>query len=304
MKIKAEKSATMRNKRLGDYFWGYALIFPTVFGIGVFYLGAFLLNLYYSFTNMGAFGKYKWIGLDNYQKLLQDPDIAQTLMNTFKYVMLSVPLTIFTAIVVASLLNSRIKGIGVYRTLYFLPAVTMPAAVAMVWRLLYNGQYGLVNQVLSVFGIKSIAWVADPKYAMIALVFVAVWMNVGFYMVILLAGLQGIPKSYYEAASIDGAGPVTQFFHITLPLLSPTIFFTLVMSLIEAFQVFDLIYLMISRTSIAIGNTRTIVYLFYNYAFEWNNKGYAAAIAILIFAIIMVVTVFQLYYQKKWVHYE
>jgi len=138
---------------------------------------------------------------------------------------------------------------------------------------------------------------------MIALVIVAVWMGVGFNMIILVAGLQGIPRSYYEAASIDGASPIHQFFKITLPLLSPSIFFVMIMSLIKAFQIFDIIFLMIGKTSLAIEETKSIVYLFYKYAFEWHDKGYAAAISIVIFFIIMLVTIVQLKLQKKWVNY-
>ena len=208
------------------------------------------------------------------------------------------------SIVTATLLNSKIKGIGIYRMLFFLPAITMPAAVAMVWRWLFNGRVGLINQLLSTIGIQGPAWIADPKFAMFALVIVSVWTSIGFNMVIFLAGLQGIPKTYYEAASIEGAGPFTKFFKITLPILSPTIFFIVMMSLINAFQVFELIFLMIGKESMAIEKTKTIVYVFYRYAFEWHDKGYAAAIAVLIFLIILVVTGLQMLLQKKWVHYD
>lgn len=294
----------MSDRRKNDIFWAYVLILPTMLGIGIFYVGAFFQNLVYSFTDMGAFGKWSWVGLENYKRLISDPEVAQTLMNTFKYTIFSVPCTIVVSIVVAVLLNSKIKGIGIYRTLFFLPAVTMPAAVAMVWKWLYNGQFGLINSILAKIGIDGPAWIADPKFALPAIIIVSVWMSIGFNMVILLAGLQGIPESYYEAASIDGANPIQQFFMITLPLLSPTIFFVSIMALIKAFQTFDLIYLMIGKSSVAMDKTRTIVYLFYKYAFEWYEKGYAASIAVLIFIIIMIVTVIQLRLQKKWVHYE
>ncbi|WP_432663272.1 sugar ABC transporter permease [Wukongibacter baidiensis] len=300
---KSNNKKGIRNKWKNDYLWAYILILPTVLGIGIFYVGAFFQNLFYSFTDLGTFGKWSWIGFENYQRMLTDPQIPQTLANTFKYTILAVPLTISVSIVVAVLLNSKIKGIGIYRTLYFLPAVTMPAAVAMVWKWLFNGNYGLINVLLAKIGIDGPAWIANPKFAMFALVTVAVWMGVGFNMVILLAGLQSIPRSYYEAASIDGAGPIAQFFKITLPLLSPTIFFILIMALIRAFQVFDLIFLMIGKTSLAIEETRSIVYLFYKHAFEWHDKGYAAAIAVIIFIIIMIITIIQLRLQKKWVNY-
>ncbi|SHK07934.1 carbohydrate ABC transporter permease [Paramaledivibacter caminithermalis] len=303
--IKNSKSKKkISNRRKNDIKWAYILILPTVLGITIFYVGAFFQNLFYSFTDMGAFGKWSWIGIDNYKRLIFDPEVRQTLINTLKYTIFSVPCTIIVAIVVAALLNSKIKGIGIYRTLFFLPAVTMPAAIAMVWKWLYNGQFGLVNSLLAKIGINGPAWIADPRFALPAIVVVSVWMSIGFNMVILLAGLQGIPQSYYEAASIDGATPIQQFFKITIPLLSPTIFFISIMALIKAFQTFDLIYLMIGKSSVAMDKTRTIVYLFYKYAFEWYEKGYAAAIAVLIFIIIMIVTIIQLRLQKKWVHYE
>jgi len=286
-----------------EHLWAYLLILPTVLGLAIFYVGAFIQNLFYSFTDLGSFGSWSFIGLDNYKRIFSDPEVGKTLSNTFEYVLLSVPLTIFVSIVLAVLLNSKIKGIGFYRTLYFLPAVTMPAAVAMVWKWLFNGNFGLINVMLGKIGIDGPAWIADPNFAMIALVIVAVWMGVGFNMIILLAGLQGIPRSYYEAASIDGASPIHQFFKITLPLLSPSIFFVMIMSLIKAFQIFDIIFLMIGKTSLAIEETKSIVYLFYKYAFEWHDKGYAAAISIVIFFIIMLITIVQLKLQKKWVNY-
>lgn len=287
-------------KRKTDWFWAYLMILPTVGGLTIFYIGAFFQNLFYSFTDLGAFGNYKWIGFANYSRLLSDPNIPKALANTFKYTLISVPVGICLAMFFASLLNSKIKGLTLYRTLYFLPAVTMPAAIAMMWRWLYNGQYGLINQILAKFGIEGKAWIADPKYAMGALIIVGIWSSLGMNIIYFLAGLQGIPRVYYEAAEIDGAGPIKQFFRITLPLLSPTIFFVTIMSLINAFQMFDLIFLMISNTSMAIDSTMSIVYLFYKNAFEFLDKGYASAISILLFFIILVVTIIQLRLQKKW----
>ena len=300
----SKKKKKLSSKLASDYIWAYILILPTVLGIGIFYVGAFFQNIFYSFTDLGAFGKWSFVGFTNYNRLFHDKQVLDSLYITFKYTFLSVPLTIIVAIVIAVLLNSKIKGIGIYRTLYFLPAVTMPAAVAMVWKWLYNGNFGLINILLAKIGIDGPAWIANPKIVMFALVIVAVWMSTGFNMVILLAGLQGISNTYYEAASLDGAGPIYQFFNITLPLLSPTIFFVSVMALINAFQMFDLVFLMLDKSSLAGSSTRTVVYLFYKYAFEWYEKGYAATIAVIIFIIIMFVTVIQLQLQKKWVHYD
>ncbi len=301
--VKKKSKFSISKKQRSDWFWGYLMILPTVGGLAIFYIGAFFQNLYYSFTNMGSFGKYKWIGLANYSRLLSDPEIPKALANTFKYTLICVPISICLSILIAVLLNSKIKGLTLYRTMFFLPAVTMPAAIAMMWKWLYNGQFGLINQLLSHLGIAGKAWIADPKFAMGALIVVGVWSSLGMNIIYFLAGLQGIPKMYYEAADIDGAGPIKQFFSVTLPLLSPTIFFVLIMSLIGALQMFDLIFLMISKTSMAVDNTMSIVYLFYKNAFEFMDKGYAASISILLFVIIMIITAIQLRLQKKWVNY-
>lgn len=301
--VKKKSKFSISKKQRSDWFWGYLMILPAVGGLAIFYIGAFFQNLYYSFTNMGSFGKYKWIGLANYSRLLSDPEIPKALANTFKYTLICVPISICLSILIAVLLNSKIKGLTLYRTMFFLPAVTMPAAIAMMWKWLYNGQFGLINQLLSHLGIAGKAWIADPKFAMGALIVVGVWSSLGMNIIYFLAGLQGIPKMYYEAADIDGAGPIKQFFSVTLPLLSPTIFFVLIMSLIGALQMFDLIFLMISKTSMAVDNTMSIVYLFYKNAFEFMDKGYAASISILLFVIIMIITAIQLRLQKKWVNY-
>lgn len=298
---KASKASGKR--KLNDLFWGYLLILPTVLGLAVFYIAAFFQNLYYSFTNLGAFGKYKWIGMENYINVFSDPKVPQALINTVKFTVISVPISIIISLFIATLLNSKIKGLSLYRTLYFLPAVTMPAAIAMMWKWLYNGQYGLLNQLLAKVGIEGQAWIADPKFAMGALIIVGIWSSLGMKIIYFLAGLQGIPKAYYEAATIDGAGPIRQFFSITLPSLTPTIFFVMITSLIGALQMFDLIFLMISKTSLAVDSTMSIVYLFYKYAFEFQEKGYASAISIVLFMIILAITAIQLRLQKKWVNY-
>ncbi len=296
-----KRSSRLKSKKLNDCLWGYLLILPLLLGLGIFYIIPFFQNLYYSFTDLGSFGKYSWIGLENYKKLISDPTIPRALLNTFKFTIVSVPISICLAIVISTLLNLKIKGISFYRLLFFLPAVTMPAAIATMWKWLYNGQYGLINHVLAKLGLEGHAWIAEPKYAMTALIIVGIWSSLGMKIIYFLAGLQGIPKSYYEAATIDGAGSIRQFFSITLPLLAPTIFFVSITSLIGALQMFDIIFMMISKTSMAIDSTMSIVYLFYKNAFEYLDKGYASAISIVLFVIILIITAFQLKLQKKFV---
>ncbi|MDP9313230.1 MAG: sugar ABC transporter permease [Chloroflexota bacterium] len=279
------------------------MIAPMLLGLCIFYVWPALQTLYFSFTEWGAFGKYQWSGADNYQRLLRDAEVWQALRNTLLYTALSVPISIALAIGIAVLLNQHIRGVGVYRTLFFLPAVTMPAAIAMVWQWLFNGDYGLINYLLSFLGLEGPRWLSHPRLALYSVVAVGVWASIGSNMVIFLSGLQGIPRTYYEAAEIDGAGPFRQFFRITLPLLTPTIFFATVLSLISAFQVFDLIYLMIGPNSPVIDNTQSVVYLFFEQAFLLNDKGYAATIIMLLFVIILAVTSLQFRLQRRWVHY-
>jgi multiple sugar transport system permease protein len=294
----------MSKKKVNDYVWAYLMILPIVIGLFIFYIIPFFQTFFYSFTNMGAFGVYDSMGLNNFKKVLFDANFFLALKNTFVFTVISVPIGVILSILLAVLLNASIKGLTVYRTIYFLPAVTMPAAVAMVWKWLFNGDYGLINFMLSKIAIKGPAWISDPKIALFSIIMVGVWSKIGYNMVILLAGLQGISKSYYEAAEIDGAGGVGKFFNITLPLLSPTIFFVVVMSLIGAFQVFDYIFMMISTNSVALEATQSVVYLFYRSAFNLQEKGYASAIAIVLFFIIMAITAVQITLQKKWVNYE
>ncbi|MEJ8548312.1 carbohydrate ABC transporter permease [Brevibacillus borstelensis] len=294
-------SSFTRMKRT-NWMWAYAMIAPTLVGLAVFYIWPMIQTVYYSFTKWGAFGKHKWIGLENYKNLMQDSNMLIALKNTVIYTVLAVPASIALSIFVAVLLNQKIKGLSIYRTLYFLPVVTMTAAVAMVWRWLFNSDYGLINYLLKLLSIDGPRWISDPDVALYSVIIVAVWSSIGYNMVIFLAGLQGIPKMYYEAAELDGAGPVRQFFTITLPLLTPSIFFVSITSLIGAFQVFDLIFMMVGNS--ALEQTQTVAYLFYKNAFLTGDGGYAAAIAVVLLILILLVTVVQIRLQRKWVHYE
>jgi multiple sugar transport system permease protein len=292
----------MLSKR--EWVWGYLLIAPMALGLAVFYLWPIAQTLYLSFTESGVFGGHTWVGTANFTDLLGDEEMLGALGNTLLYAVLvlaGVPL----AIVVAALLNvPGLRGLSVYRTLYFLPVVTMPAAVGLTWRYLFNGDFGAINYFLGVLGIDGPYWVGDPDFALYAIAIVGIWSSIGYNAVLLLAGLQGIPRHYYEAASMDGAGRLRQFFSITLPLLTPTTFFVVVITMINALQVFDLVYLMIDLKSPALAGSRTIVYLFFEKGFVQNQRGLAAAIAVLLLGLILVLTAIQFRLQKKWVHYE
>jgi multiple sugar transport system permease protein len=290
--------------RRNDISWAYIMIAPNLLGLALFFIWPIFQTIYFSFTEWGDFGKYKFAGLVNYNKMLHDPNIWLALKNTARYTVFTVPASIAISIVIAVLLNQKIKGVSIYRTLYYLPVVTMPVAIAMVWKWLYNADFGLINHVLSGLSITGPRWITDPSIAPYSIILVGIWSSIGYNMIIFLAGLQGISRSYYEAAKIDGAGAFSQFINITLPILSPTIFFVTIMSLIYSFQVFDLIWMMIGDNNISIVSTQSLVYLFYKEAFVLNDKGYAAGIAVLLLIIILIVTIIQMAYQKKWVHYE
>lgn len=279
------KKASKRQKK--DWFAGYVLIAPVTIGLLVFYIWPFIQNFWFSFNDVNKFNMSTFVGLANYKEMLGDKEVWRTFGNTLKYVVITVPLGLFLSILLAALLNAKIKGKSIYRTLYFLPSVTMSAAVAMVWKWMYNEQMGILNSALKEVGGKGHNW-----------------MTVGYNMIILLAGMQGISKSYYEAAAIDGAGAVTQFFKITIPMLTPTVFFVMITSIISGFQVFDTVYMMVGKANPAYESTQTVVMLFYRQAFDYGHKGYAAAISILIFLAIMLVTVIQMIGQKKWVNYD
>lgn len=279
------KKASKRQKK--DWFAGYVLIAPVTIGLLVFYIWPFIQNFWFSFNDVNKFNMSTFVGLANYKEMLGDKEVWRTFGNTLKYVVITVPLGLFLSILLAALLNAKIKGKSIYRTLYFLPSVTMSAAVAMVWKWMYNEQMGILNSALKAVGGKGHNW-----------------MTVGYNMIILLAGMQGISKSYYEAVAIDGAGAVTQFFKITIPMLTPTVFFVMITSIISGFQVFDTVYMMVGKANPAYESTQTVVMLFYRQAFDYGHKGYAAAISILIFLAIMLVTVIQMIGQKKWVNYD
>ena len=296
-----KKKATARQKK--DWVAGYVLIAPVTLGLLVFYIWPFIQNFWFSFNDVNKFNVTHFIGFDNYKQLMGDKEVWSTFLNTLKYVVFTVPIGLFLSICIAALLNAKIRGTSIYRTLYFLPSVTMAAAVAMVWKWVFNEKMGILNSVIAGLGGERVGWLTNPKTALFIVMLVGLWMSVGYNMIILLAGMQGIPKTYYEAASIDGAGGLAQFFKITIPLLTPSIFFVMITSIISGFQVFDVVYMMVLKSNPAYESTQTVVMLFYRQAFDYGYKGYAAAISILIFIAIMIVTIFQLIGQKKWVNY-
>ena len=280
--------------------WGWIMVAPTIIGLLVLNLWPFVQTLYTSFCEHLGFGHYKFIGLQNYIEMFQNAEFWKATWNTIYFCILTVPLGLFLSLLVAMLLNAKVKGKGIFRTIFFLPMVCAPAAVTMVWRWIFNSEYGILNQM---FG-THINWITDSKVVMIACAIVAIWSNIGYDAVLLLAGLQNISKSYYEAASIDGAGKVTQFFHITLPMVSPTLFVVMIMRLMASVKVYDLIYMMVEETNPAVTSVQSLMYLFYRESFVAGSRGSGSAIVIWTVLLIGLVTVIQFMGQKKWVNYD
>lgn len=294
-----KKKMTAKQKR--EAIWGLAFVAPTIIGLLILNYYPIFETVYQSFCKTGDFGKGNtFIGLKNFIDLFHDPEVFSTLFNAFKYAIISLPLTIAISLVLAVLLNRKMHARGLYRTIYFLPMVCAPAAVAMVWKWMFNQDYGLLNHIL---GVK-ISWITSPVTAMIAIVVVGVWSSIGNNMILLLGGLQDIPRDYYEAAEVDGSTGIHAFFYITIPLLSPMLFFIIQTGIMGALSLFDLPFMIMDQSSRAWPSVKTITYLFYEYAFERSNRGYGAAIIMFLIIIISIITFLLQKSEKKWVHYD
>jgi multiple sugar transport system permease protein len=274
---------------------------PWLAGFLCFTLFPFVASLYFSFCDYDILSPPRWVGLANYHELLtDDPYFVKALYNTFYYTLFSVPLGITFGVGIALLLNMKVVGVPVYRTLYYLPSIVPVVATSVLWMWLLNPQYGLINSTLGKLGLPEPGWIADPLWSKPSLILMATW-AVGGSIVIYLAGLQGIPTELYEAAELDGAGPWQRTRAVTLPLLSPVIFFNLVMGLIGALQVFTQAYVMTQGGPV----DSTLFYSVYLFrrAFTYLDMGYASAMAWLLFVVIMGLTVFTFRSASRWVHY-
>ena len=292
-----KRSAAAKNEAR----WAWAFILPTMLGLIILNFYPVIDTVYQSFCKTGDFGKGNiWVGLDNYKTVLANSETWQSLLNTIKYAIIEVPFGVIIALILAVFLNKKLKGTSAFRTIFFLPMVCAPAAVAMVWKWLYNQQFGLLNNIFH----TNIAWISNPHIAWISIGIIGVWSVIGYNMVLFISGLQEIPGDYYEAAAIDGATGVRQFFHITVPLLSPTTFFIVQTRLIGALTVFDLMFMVMDKTNVALQKTQSIVYLFYTYAFTNGNKGYGATIVVVLVVFIMIVTFIMQRAEKKLVFYN
>ncbi|RZS91625.1 carbohydrate ABC transporter membrane protein 1 (CUT1 family) [Motilibacter rhizosphaerae] len=291
-----------RPRRRGDGVWPWLFIAPLLLGIGVFYLWPIAQTVYYSFTTFGVFGGSTFSGLDNYRQLVTDPSLYRSLLNTLLYtliVLLNIPIALY----LASLMNMPgLRFASVYRVIYFLPFVAMPTAVAFVWRIIYNGDFGVLNYLLGLVGINGPYWISTPGAAIVAVAVVGLWSNLGFSIIVLGAGLKTIPQELYEAAQLDGASRWRQFRSVTVPLLTPTIAFLVIITVITSLQLFDLLYAILGSTNPTLSKSMSLVYFFYRSGFVTNDKGYAAAIAVVILFIIGATTAVQFRLQRRWVH--
>ena len=279
------------------------MIMPALLGTLIFIIIPVIGSFGISLTEWNLISPPKFIGVANYTKLLSDPLFYDVLLTTCIYAIAVVIFSITLPIILAVALNEKIKGLTLFRTAYFLPVITPMIVAAIVWSWIFDPSNGILNFILNVIGIHNPPlWLFDKQWALIAIIIVSVWKNLGYNMVIFLAGLQGIPDSLYEAAEIDGAGPIKKLYHITIPMLTPTIFFVCVMSTISAFQVFDLIYLMSGGGP--ENATMVIVYWLFKNAFEFFKIGYASSIAYVLFIIILILTLVQWKLRKRWVMFE
>ena len=282
----------------------FILIAPTIIGLCILNIWPFFDTIRRSLYRTQGLGPEVYIGLKNFEKLFSDSMIGNATVNTLLYMVLTVPVGVLLSLIFASLLNSRIKGRDLYRGIYFLPMVVAPAAVAMVWRWIFNAENGILNISLKAIGIQGPSWLADPNTALVSCAVIGIWSAVGYDLVLILAGLQSISKSYYEAAEIDGACGMQSFFHITIPMVSPTLFFVVLMRAMTSLKQFDTIYLLINTRNPAYKNATVLMTLFYREAFEKFNKGYGSAIVLYTFVIIAVFTAVQFIAEKKLVHYD
>lgn len=280
---------------------GYAFIAPWLVGFSVFTLGPFLASVYLAFTRYDIVSSPRWVGFANYVLIAHDATFWQSLLLTFEYALVAVPLGVVAGVALALLLNSSVRGVSVFRTIFFVPSIVPMVATTVVFIWLLNPQIGLVNRLLAMIGIVGPAWLKQPVWTFWSLILMSLW-SVGGSMVTYLAGLKDIPVHLYEAARLDGANAWQRLRFVTLPMLSPVIFFNLVMGVISAFQFFTQPYVLLQQQAPEESTRFFAVYLFER-AWRYLDMGYASAMAWVLFAIVVLVTWLLFRTQKRWVHY-
>ena len=294
-------SPSRRKNRAGYTLTVLAFLLPSAIPLVLFVLGPMVAAGWVSLTKWNLIGPATFVGLENYANLLQDPRTANVFLHTIYYIVGYFPLVYLGGLALALALNTALKGRSFLRGIYFLPVVTSWIVVALVWRWLLNPSNGIVNQVLGFFGVEGPGWWSDPAWAMPSIIIASAWKDLGFVMIILLAGLQAINQDLYDAARVDGAGWWRRLFSVTLPLLSPSTFFVVVISLINGFQVFDQVYAMTGGGP--NGATTVVVQQIYDLTFRYGAAGEASALSWMLFIVVLAVTLIQVQGQKRWVNY-
>jgi len=281
---------------------GYLFALPWFIGFSVFIAGPVIASLVLSFTKYEVVTSPRFIGISNYKSLLQDPLCWKSLYNTMYMVIVGVPLQIIVPLSVALLLNKEVKGISWYRTCYYLASIMPMVASSILWLWILDANFGILNTTLSTMGVQGPNWLGDPAWAKLGIILMLVWAATGSNMIIYLAGLKAVPEQLYEAARIDGASWWQLFWNITIPMLTPALFFTLIMGLVFTFQIFTQAYIMTEGGP--VNSTLFYVYYLYNNAFAYFKMGYASALAWILFLVIFVITITQLKLSKHWVYYR
>lgn len=286
-----------------------AFLLPSLFGLVVFSVIPILYSFIISFTDWNGLNEWNiaegiphFLGVSNYWEILRSEEFWKVLRNTLYFIVLYIPLMLTIATLAAVLLNQKRKGIGFFRVIYFIPVLTSWVAASLIWKWLLSKDYGPINQLLGFIGIDGPAWLQDPLWAIPGVVLASVWKDLGYFSLILLGGLQGINPSYYEAAQIDGANAFQKLVKITVPLLTPILFFVMIISIISSFQLFPQV--MIMTEGGPYGSTQVMVERIYRYSFNYYKMGYASAFSWILFVIIFAFTMIQMKLQKKWVHYD
>lgn len=291
-------------RKYKDWLWAALFIAPTVIGLYVFYLYPMVSSIFISLTKWNHLTQPEFIGFANYQRLFSDPTIWLEFKNSIFFVLVAVPITIGCSLVLAIALNRKSLITGFSRTVFFLPYVILPVVAAQIWMLLFNSRFGIVNNILGFLGLPQPMWFTNPLLTRFIIVFVIIWANIGYNGVILLAGLQNISHEYYEVCEIEGASWWNKFRYVTLPLVTPQLFYCLVLSIIIVFRMFDYIYIFGKGSALVRENISTMAYGIYERGFHYLEMGYASAEAVILSIIILSVTLLQNIVQKKWVYYE
>ena len=304
------RGITKRKKQGSGLLIASPFLLPSLIGLIIFSLMPLIISGLISLTDWNGldqlmkpgFFTEHFIGLQNFKTILTTPEFWKTLGNTAEYIVLYIPFMLAASLLVAYLLSRPHRAIGVFRVVYYIPVLTSWVAASLIWKSVLSPQYGALNGILSIFGIEGPGWLTDEKWAMPAIVLVSVWKDMGFFGLILLSGIVGINKTYYEAADMDGANGWIKFMKITLPLLTPSIFYVVIVAMINSFQLFPQIMIMTGGGP--NGATQVMVERIYQYGFRYFRMGYASAFSWILFAIIMVFTAIQMKGQERWVHYD